>query len=404
MSRFRKIAAGAILIEIILFVAFNVLFAIKLDNGYDREYRVDIKRVENALKAGENVRADDYDYVLSIVPYDVSYETNNDYTVVTDGERMYAVEYRMQKENRAVLYMNVALVSVLAVSIVMVVYIDRKILSPFYRLSNYSVELAKGNLTAPVKADRNKFFGKFLWGMDMLRDNLETNKKKELELQKEKKTLIMSISHDIKTPLSAIRLYTKALREGIYDSETGRMEALEGIGRNADDIERYVSEIISASREDFLNLSVEMGEVYLQDIITKVCAMYSEKLSVLHTEFTVGKYNNCLLRADADRLIEVLQNIFENTIKYGDGRCVHMTVEEEEDCMLIAVENSGCSVREEELPHIFNSFYRGANSEGKEGSGLGLYIARTLMRMMDGDIYAEISGDSFRVVSVVREC
>ena len=81
-------------------------------------------------------------------------------------------------------------------------------------MSEVSIELAKGNLSAHVKEDKNKFFGKFLWGIDMLRENLENNKEKELQLQKEKKTLILSISHDIKTPLSAIKLYAKALKNG----------------------------------------------------------------------------------------------------------------------------------------------------------------------------------------------
>lgn len=79
-------------------------------------------------------------------------------------------------------------------------------------------ELAKGNLSVPIKAEKSKFFGRFLWGMDMLRDNLESSREKELELQKEKKTIILSLAHDLKTPLSAIRLYNKALSENLYDT------------------------------------------------------------------------------------------------------------------------------------------------------------------------------------------
>lgn len=96
------------------------------------------------------------------------------------------------------------------------------LLCDFLRKENYTVslagtgELAKGNLSVPIKAEKSKFLGRFLWGMDMLRETLEGNKEKELALQKEKKTLILSLTHDIRTPLSAIRLYAKALAEEIY--------------------------------------------------------------------------------------------------------------------------------------------------------------------------------------------
>ena len=85
-------------------------------------------------------------------------------------------------------------------------------------MQSLTEELAKGNLSVPVKAEKSKFLGRFLWGMDMLRETLESNKEKELALQKEKKTLVLSLTHDIRTPLSAIRLYAKALARGsLYD-------------------------------------------------------------------------------------------------------------------------------------------------------------------------------------------
>ena len=79
-------------------------------------------------------------------------------------------------------------------------------------MSNLAYELAKGNLSLPVKEENSKLFGRFLWGMDMLREKLEDNKARELEFQKEQKTLILSLSHDIKTPLSSIELYSPVVR------------------------------------------------------------------------------------------------------------------------------------------------------------------------------------------------
>lgn len=270
-------------------------------------------------------------------------------------------------------------------------------------MSNLTLELAKGNLAVPVKEEKSKFIGKFLWGMDMLRDNLESKKQKELELQKEKKTLILSLSHDIKTPLSAIELYTKALSAHLYESEEEKDVALKGITRNVNEIKQYVDEIVTASREDFLNLDVKAGEFYLSQIINKIEVYYREKLMVIHTQFIVGEMDNCLLKGDADRMIEVLQNIMENAIKYGDGKLIQISCVEEEDCRLITVKNSGCSIQKEELPHLFDSFYRGSNSQGVKGSGLGFYICKNLMRKMDGEIFVKVKDNTFNVTVVIRK-
>lgn len=153
--------------------------------------------------------------------------------------------------------------------------------------------------------------------MDMLRETLESNKEKELALQKEKKTLILSLTHDIRTPLSAIRLYAKALAENLYTTEEQRVEACQGIEKNVKEIEEYVNEITLASREDFLQLSVNPGEVYLSHVIDAIRGLYEEKLHNLHTGFQIASYTDLLLKGDADRLIEVLQNLLETRSNTG---------------------------------------------------------------------------------------
>ena len=147
-----------------------------------------------------------------------------------------------------------------------------------------------------------------------------------------------------------------------------------------------------------------MGELYLEDLMNKIGILYKEKFAAIHTEFAIEAFDNCLIKGDADRLEEVLQNILENAIKYGDGRYVNIKIDEEESFKLIQITNSGCSLKEEELPHLFDSFYRGSNAEKKDGSGLGLYIAKSLMRMMGGDVFVKINNDEFTAVTVVKKC
>uniref|UniRef100_UPI004029FFB1 ATP-binding protein n=1 Tax=Agathobacter sp. TaxID=2021311 RepID=UPI004029FFB1 len=300
-----------------------------------------------------------------------------------------------QTDDRTWILMNIALGILFLLSVFLICYIGKKIIKPFEQMQSLTEELAKGNLSVPVKAEKSKFLGRFLWGMDMLRETLENNKEKELALQKEKKTLILSLTHDIRTPLSAIRLYAKALAEELYTTGERRAEAYSGIEKNVKEIEEYVNEITLASREDFLQLSVKQGEVYLSDVIEAIQGLYDEKLRNLHTGFQIASYNDLLLKGDADRLIEVLQNLLENVIKYGDGKCISIDFSEEEDCRLITVRNSGCSLKQEELINLFDSFYRGSNVGSTDGSGLGLYISRQLLHKIDGDVFAEIKEVEF---------
>lgn len=318
-----------------------------------------------------------------------------------EGQITYRINYNYNKNEFNIILINSALGVIVALSVVTYIYINKKIIKPFSDIKEMPYELAKGNLSIPIKEQKNKYFGKFTWGMDMLRENLEDNKKKEIQYQKEKKTLILSLSHDIKTPLSAIKLYSKALGENLYDTEEKRKEVIDGIMRNTVEIEHYVNEIVKNSREDFMDIEVNNTGFYLNEVIEKIKAYYIDKLETIHTEFDVEEYSNCLVKGDKDRMVEVIQNIMENAIKYGDGKEIKVSFSEEEDCKLVSIINTGCDLKEEDLPHIFDSFYRGSNSKKQEGSGLGLYICKQLMYKMDGDVFAKIKDKNLFEVTVV---
>ena len=405
MSRYKHFAITIIILEILVILICNLLFLRNQTGDAGRLYRVEAARVVRELQEKDVAAIDlgKYSTLLSIGEFVPGETCHNDYLVEQVGDKLYQIEYQATEQKKPLVIMNVGLSVVFLLTLFLLVYVGKKVLKPFHNMTNLSYELAKGNLSTPIKEEKSKFFGRFLWGMDMLRENLESNKEKELALQKEKKTLILSLSHDIKTPLSAIKLYTKALSQNLYDTEEKRAEALQGIDKNVKEIEKYVSEIVAASREDFLNLEVQVGEVYLSQVMSTIQTYYQDKLSTLHTKFLVEDMEECLLKADKDRLVEVLQNMLENAIKYGDGKEIRITLREEEDCKLLSVENTGCSLKEEELPNLFDSFYRGSNSQGVKGSGLGLYICRELMKKMDGEVFAEIRDGRFLVTAVIQK-
>lgn len=405
MKRYKRFTVFIIVIEILVILVCNLLFLRSNASDTGRLYRVEAARAVRELQEKDVAAMDlsKYATIVAVSEFLPEETCHNDYLVEQVGDKLYRIEYQATETKEPLLIMNVGLGSVFLLTLFLLLFVGKKVLKPFHNMTNLSYELAKGNLSTPIKEEKSKFFGRFLWGMDMLRENLESNKEKELAFQKEKKTLILSLSHDIKTPLSAIKLYTKALSQNLYDTEEKRAEALQGIDKNVKEIEKYVSEIVAASREDFLNLEVNVDEVYLSQVMTTIQTYYQDKLSTLHTKFIVEDMEECLLKADKDRLVEVLQNMLENAIKYGDGKEIRMTLREEEDCKLLCVENTGCSLKEEELPNIFDSFYRGSNSQNVKGSGLGLYICRELMRKMDGEVFAEIKNGSFLVTAVVQK-
>lgn len=372
-----------------------------------KEYLVDVSRAAQDMREGTSAKDLDmgkYNSLLSVQIFDPDEVCNEEYRIEDINGTWYRFCYRKNPGSYTVIMMNGMLMAMWLISAVVLYMMGKKIIAPFNTMEYLTTELAKGNLSVPVKAEKSKFFGRFLWGVDMLREKLESDKIRELELEKEKKTLVLSLSHDIRTPLSAIDLYTKALATNLYDKEEERQQAIAGIRRNADEINRYVEQIVQAAREDFLQMEVHNGEIYLSKVIRMLVHYYAEKLEQLHTDFIVEDVPGCLVYGDEERMIEAGQNILENAIKYGDGRNIRISFSEEEDHVLVSITNTGHTLPQEEMAHIFDSFYRGSNSEHVRGSGLGLYICKELLHKMDGEIYAGTMKDNeFTVTIVLRK-
>ena len=404
MKSFNKVIAIASVFIIFAFAVVN--FIPELSDDSSSILNVEINRIVREIEeSGDVPDADKYTSVTGIYKHSGDedfFVSESEYVIrEIDGE-LYRIEYFEQIENtNEVLYVNIAL-GVFSLFVLLVLfYIRQNIIKPFSQITNLPYELSKGNLTMQLKENKNRFFGKFLWGLDMLREKLEESRQAELELKKEKKTMLLSLSHDIKTPLSAIKLYAKALSSGIYKEPRKQQEVYESINTKADEIEKLVAEIMRNETEDIIAFDIKNGEFYLSEVIDGINTYYTDKLA--NTDFSIARYSECMLSGDPDRLTEVLQNIIENAIKYGDGKSINLSFSDEEDCRIITVSNSGCTLDKGELAHIFDSFFRGSNVGSKAGNGLGLYICRQLTRAMDGDIFADINGDDMCVSVVCKK-
>lgn len=302
-------------------------------------------------------------------------------------------DYRMPGKENFIVWYEVILAVLCAAVLGILWYVRKRMLEPFWRLSNMPYELAKGHLRGELPESREKYFGRFIWGISMLRDTLQSARKRELQLAGEEKTLILSISHDIKIPLSAIKLQARRIYEGLVTDEEERRACGRSIEQHADEIEQFVRKIMEASGDQILSIEVENSEFYLKDYVNQIKEIYQPKCSQSMVELQVAKYENHLLKGDLDRAVEVMENLLENALKYGDGRRIRISFYEEDYCQVIEVFNTGEAVNRQEIPHLFDSFFRGSNAKGKDGNGLGLYICRQIMLKMGGDIFVQTKED-----------
>lgn len=423
MKKFDKVIAITVLIYLV--ISLGLLALLKgMNNKSSGEYKVEVNKIYLGLVEGTSFTEPDlsyYEFIKSVSFLSESAQASKD-----EVEEFYksrnGLEYEIKpwyngnellgylrfnyvngSFGNSILFKVEFMLFIFEVIIISVLlYVRNSILKPFNILSEMPYELSKGNFKEGIKENKNRYFGKFVWGINVLRENLDYHKIKELKLEKEKKLLLLSISHDIKTPLNTIKLYAKAIEDEIYDTDEKKILAAKQIQEKSLEIESFVKEIIKTSSEDVLEIEVNNSEFYLKDLIDKVIVTYKEKCTLKMIDFMVGDYNNKLIKGDLDRTFEVMGNIIENAFKYGDGKEIKISFYEEDYCQLIKIFNSGEIISQNEFNHIFDSFYRASNAKDKQGNGLGLYICKYIMKKMDGEIFSECEEEGMSFTLVLR--
>lgn len=422
MKQFKKISTYFLLIVFILLIGLNISLYIVFNQNSSTYYKVEINRLYNTFQHQGYLNEKaliEYSYIkdfeilnLPATKKEIEnfYQVKNETFIIKpfgkDNIKGY-IKFNYVTENKnkfkkIYFVVNSFFIFLVAILFFIFIYIKNRVIKPFNQLQDLPYELSKGHLSKNIKESKNRFFGKFIWGLDLLRETLESHKNKELQLQKEKKTMVLSISHDIKTPLSSIKLYSKALQQGLYLDKEKQQNALININKKADEIEYYVNEIIKTSKEDFLNLEVNNTEFYLSELVARIKSYYIEKLQLIKTDFIINDYSDCIIYGDIERCLEAMENIIENAIKYGDGKQIEISFSKEENCQLISIINSGNSLPLNETIHIFESFWRGSNSNKNNGSGLGLYICRQIVLKMNGDIFANPTANQMQITIVLK--
>lgn len=391
MSAFKKLSAVVVVLFIALAVFLNheISRQSTVTNGI---YRLEAKRLADDIEDTGSYDISEYPHITGVFTEDDGdlYSSNNSYVIVEADGRLYRVEYDMYNSSQILLITDIVLVGMIAVLAVLLLYIHRNIIKPFGRLNDVPKELAKGNLAVPLPEEKSRFFGQFTWGVNLLRESIEDKRNKELTMQKDKKLLLLSLSHDIKTPLSAIKLNAKALSRGLYKDAEKQREAAEHINARADEIENFVSRITKASSEDFMEFEVSMGEEFLSSILSRIEARYKPQLELTHTEFVINEYDDCILSCDGDRIAECLQNLIENAIKYGDGKRIEICFDTMDGCELVTVKTQAVLLKLKNCRRYLKAFTAAATQAIYAATVWGCLYAASLWHLW-GARYMRIS-------------
>ncbi len=245
-------------------------------------------------------------------------------------------------------------------------------------------------MTEKLPAKRDSFFGRYIWGMNMLSDKLENDRKTLRKMNVDHQKFVTTLVHGIKTPAVSIKLMAEAIATGLYDPE-GRIngkdaELARKIEGKADEIERLVAEAVDETNTSIFEYDPDAKAFYRDEIRRFIEEEYSNAFKLARISFHVVSEGNPLIASDLNGVRRILRQILDNAIKYGDGKEVTLKMEKREEGHFISVANSGETLSDTELPFVFNSLWRGSNSQNVNGSGVGLYEARLIARKLGGDL------------------
>ena len=314
--------------------------------------------------------------------------------------------------------------------------IKKRIYDPFRDMESFAGRVAEGDLDVPLHMDRDNMFGAFTESFDIMRDELRESRKREIEAQRRERELVASLSHDLKTPITGIKLTCEVLQAKLsmnpyqskpkIDSPAGSLRTdcrehtsdrtgsdgspdsmvtdlsseigpkLDNIYAKAEQIELLINDLLSSTLEDLGEFKVAPEDVSAE-VLGDIVSRYDDRgLTV------ISDIPDAIIYIDQRRISQVIGNIISNSYKYAGTR-IEVEFRIVEGYLEMSLTDYGPGVPQEELALITNKFYRGKQwvESGEDGNGLGLYIARTLMEKMDGELTVDNIGSGLRITLTI---
>lgn len=250
-------------------------------------------------------------------------------------------------------------------------YIYWSVLRPFKKLQDFAEQIAKGDFNVPLDYERKNYFGKFTWAFESMRKEITKARASEKEAIENNQTIIATLSHDIKTPIASIRAYAEGMEANMDNTPEKRAKYLSVIMRKCDEVSGLTNDLLLHSIANLDKLQIIEEEV-------KLCSFLQQAVKEISGEegdvyFHTPSFDTTVF-VDSKRLMQIMENIINNARKYAKTK-IDVSVEKNQDNIEIYIRDYGKGIADEDIPFIFDKFYRGKNSRQERGSGLGLYIA-----------------------------
>lgn len=277
---------------------------------------------------------------------------------------------------------------------VLTLIVSRSFIKPLYALKGAAEQIKEGNLDRELALRRKDEFGQVGAAFEEMRVRLKRSIGLQLQYEENRKELLSNISHDLKTPITAIQGCVEGLLDGIADTPEKRESYLRMIGRKAEEMDRQIDELFLFSKLDLKRVPFHFERLELVSYLGD----HEEELRLQpkHADIVISyerpDARRVYVQADREKLHRVIQNIVDNSVKYMDKEPKRLVISlsEAEREAIVRISDNGAGIASVALPHIFDRFYRADPSRGGSGgSGLGLAIVKQIVEEHGGRVWAE---------------
>lgn len=299
--------------------------------------------------------------------------------------------------NRAmVLNVIFSMVAILIITgVILSVWLYRGIITPITNLTRATKNIRDGNLDFRVDTEQGvEEVDELCDAFEEMRVRLKDANDEKMEFDKQNRELISNISHDLRTPITAVKGYCEGLIDGVADTPEKQERYIRTIYNKANDMDHLINELSFYSKITTNRIPYAFDKISARNFFDDAANEYRDELQAKNVEFS---YLNSVnpdveIIVDAEQIERVLNNIISNSLKYMDKaeKKIAMQVTEDNGEVRIAVSDNGKGIEAKNLPNIFNRFYRtdSSRNSSKGGSGIGLSIVKKIIEDHGGRVWA----------------
>ena len=267
------------------------------------------------------------------------------------------------------------------------------VMKPLHALTDGANRIRENNLTETINYSGAREFEIVCDTFNDMQQHILSEQEKNQKYEKARTDMIAGISHDLRTPLTAVRGTIKGLLDGIASTPQQQERFLQTAYRRTGDMDVLLNQLFYLSKMESGNLPLAMQTIDLADFIRNYANAKHDQLRDSSEELTVTCGGiDAQVTVDPDQLYRIFDNLIENSRKYAQADPLRIKIElcNCQNGVMVTVSDNGVGVPDDKLPYIFDEFYRADESRNKkEGNGLGLYIVKHLIEAMGGSVRAE---------------